>query len=448
MNIKEYKNYIKNKKVAVIGLGRSNMPLISLLSDWGAKVIACDRKEDIGQNEEILKSMGVSLSLGENYLDNIDVDILFRTPGIRPDLPQINILKEKGTEITSEMNLFFSLCPCDIFAVTGSDGKTTTTSLIYEMLKEEGYTCHLGGNIGRPLIGDIEKIGKDDKAVVELSSFQLFDMDKSPKVAVITNITPNHLDWHTDYSEYILSKKNIMKNQGQKDRFILNLDNDITRTLEKEAKGEIISFSFNENGDVLCDGKDIYAFGEKYLDTSDIKIIGRHNVYNYMTAICATYGYVSQSTVKKVAKTFGGVEHRIEFVRELDGVKYYNSSIDSSPNRTINTLSVFNKNVVLIAGGKDKGISYDEIGKPICDKTKVLILIGKTSDVIEKAVRNCGEEIPEIIRAQSYEQAVKIAKEKAKKGDVVLLSPASTSFDLFNNFEERGKLFKELVLKL
>ncbi|MDP4119194.1 MAG: UDP-N-acetylmuramoyl-L-alanine--D-glutamate ligase [Bacillota bacterium] len=449
MEIGEYKQYIKNKKIGVIGLGRSNMPLIELLLGYGAQVVACDRKEDIGTAAEKLLNMGATLHLGEGYLDGLEVEILFRTPGIRPDLPQIEQLKRKGTIITSEMDLFFELCPCEIFGVTGSDGKTTTTTLIYELLQSAGYTCHLGGNIGRPLIGDIEKIKPEDKVVVELSSFQLFDMTHSPKVAVITNITPNHLDWHKNVEEYTDAKKNIMKFQGVGDRLIVNLDNIPTREIGKEAKGEHLQISFNEKADIYCDGEAIYAKGRRVLETADIRIVGKHNVYNYMTAIGATLGYVSDEDIYAVATKFNGVEHRIELVRTLDGVKYYNSSIDSSPNRTKNTLSVFDHNVVLIAGGKDKGIPYDDVGAPIVEKVKVLILTGKTADKIEEAVRMAGgNNIPEIIRAATYKEAVNTAREKAREGDVVLLSPASTSFDMFNNFEERGNLFKKLVCEL
>ena len=345
--------------------------------------------------------------------------------------------------------MFFELCPCEIFGVTGSDGKTTTTTLIYKMLKKAGYTCHLGGNIGRPLIGDIEKIKPEDKVIVELSSFQLFDMTHSPKTAVITNISPNHLDWHKNYDEYILAKKNIMRFQKASDRFIVNLDNDVTLRIGDECSAEKLTFSMEKAADISFKNGYIYVSGEKFLDSSLIKIVGKHNIYNYMTAIAATLGYVSRDDVQYVAENFGGVEHRIELVRTLDGVKYYNSSIDSSPNRTKNTLSVFGKNVVLIAGGKDKGIPYDEVGAPICEHVKTLILIGKTSDKIEEAVKNCGaENMPRIFHADTYQNAVKLAREEAESGDVVVLSPASTSFDMFNNFEERGNLFKKLVLEL
>ncbi len=449
MNLSEFSNYIKDKMVTVLGIGKSNVPLIAFLAERGAVITARDRRGDLGELGEKLSGMGVKLVLGENYLEDIEGDVVFRTPGIRPDLPQIEKAKEKGAVITSEMDLFFELCPCEIFAITGSDGKTTTTTLVCEMLKKAGFTCHLGGNIGRPLLGDIEKIQPHHKVIVELSSFQLFDMTHSPDVAVITNITPNHLDWHRDYEEYIEAKRRITAGFGEKNRLVVNLDNELTEKIGREVPGEKVSISYGREADVYCDGKSISVNGEKWFDTDVIRIVGKHNVYNYMTAIAATLGRVTKEQVQSVAEEFEGVQHRIEFVRELDGVKYYNSSIDSSPNRTINTLSVFDKNVVLISGGKDKGIPYDEIGAPICEKVKKLVLIGKTAEVIEEAVRKAGgESIPEIFHASTYPEAVSLARENAEKGDVVLLSPASTSFDMFNNFEERGDLFKKLVKEL
>lgn len=448
MKLSEFSNYIKGKKVTVLGIGKSNVPLISFLAERGAVITARDKRENLAELGETLEKMGVSLVLGENYLEDIEGEIIFRTPGIRPDLPQIEKAKANGSVVTSEMDLFFELCPCEIFAITGSDGKTTTTTLVCEMLKKAGFTCHLGGNIGRPLLGDIEKIQPDHKVIVELSSFQLFDMTHSPDVAVITNITPNHLDWHVDYEEYIDAKRRITEKFGEKNRLVVNLDNELTAKIGNEVPGEKVNISYGKTADVYCDGKSIFVNGEKWFDTEVIRIVGKHNVYNYMTAIAATLGRVSKEQAQAVAEEFEGVQHRIEFVRELDGVKYYNSSIDSSPNRTINTLSVFDKNVVLISGGKDKGIPYDEIGAPICAKVKKLVLIGKTAEVIEAAVKNTPGEKPEIFRATTYPEAVNLARSNAEKGDVVLLSPASTSFDMFNNFEERGDLFKKLVKDL
>ena len=348
--------------------------------------------------------------------------------------------------------MFFELCPASIIAVTGSDGKTTTTTLIYKMLSEAGLKTYLGGNIGMPLLSRVEEMKESDYVVLELSSFQLHTMKTSPLVAVVTNITPNHLDYHKDYAEYIDAKKNILSFQNQEGTAVLNLDNEVTAGLVKEAKGRVMTFSKKHvSADIYFDGTDIFVSGKKVLAARDIQIPGQHNVENYMAAIGAVYTLVPEEVIPIVAKTFGGVEHRIELVRELGGVKYYNSSIDSSPNRTKNTLNVFSQPVVLIAGGKDKGIPYDEVGKPILDHVKTLILIGATSQVIYSAVKaemdRQNKKIP-VFFETDYEAAVRRAKDAAAPGDVVLLSNASTSFDMFRNFEERGNLFKELVNRL
>ncbi len=453
--IQAFYEEIRGKKITVIGIGISNRPLIRCLAEHGAIVTACDRKteDQLGDFAGELRRLGVTLSFGNNYMEHLDADIIFKTPGMRFDHPALTAAKEKGAKITSEMEVFFDLCPCRIIAVTGSDGKTTTTTLIYKMLTEEGFTCHLGGNIGTPLLTRAHEMKQTDIAVLELSSFQLHTMKKSPDVAVITNISPNHLDMHKDYQEYIDAKKNILAYQTPEQLAILNKDNDVTAKMVSEVKGRCLTFSRKSTADVCLNGGFISVRGKNILDISEIKIPGMHNVENYMAAIAATDRLVSAETIQKVARQFGGVEHRIELVRTLDGVRYYNSSIDSSPNRTMNTLKVFSEPVVLIAGGKDKGIPYDAIGPAILEKVKALILIGATSGVIRQAVENAAKQagisltLP-IYQETDYPAAVKRAHDCAQAGDVVLLSNASTSFDLFQNFEERGNLYKELVQKL
>lgn len=353
------------------------------------------------------------------------------------------------------MELFFELCPADIIAVTGSDGKTTTTSLIYEMLKRGGYNCYLGGNIGSPLIGEVEKIKHNDKVVVELSSFQLQTMKMSPKIAVVTNITPNHLDWHTDFDEYISAKKTIFLNQGSDGKVVLNYDNDITREFNNETANGIYFSRKNRlnNGYCLNDDMIISFYNDGHIEreilsVEDIYIPGMHNVENYMAAIAAVDGLVSDDIIRKTAKEFVGVPHRIEFVRELNGVKYYNDSIASSPARTTAGLNSFDKKVVLIAGGYDKKIPFEEFGSVVNNKVKSLVLCGFTADKIEDAVKsaqNYNENNIPIYKCSLFEDAVKKAKEIAEAGDVVILSPACASFDLFKNFEERGNTFKNIV---
>ncbi len=451
----EFKYNVAGKNITVIGIGISNLPLIKYLVSLGANVTACDRRsaEDLGENYTELEKLGVKFNLGDGYLNNLSGDMIFKTPGMRYDVPELLKAKENGSIVTSEMEVFFEVCPSHIIAVTGSDGKTTTTTLIHKMMTDAGYKTWLGGNIGNPLLTDTEKMKENDWVILELSSFQLHTMRKSPEIAVITNISPNHLDMHKDYKEYIDAKKNIMLYQNEGDTLIVNADNQVTADIGKSASGAVKYFSRNGMADVYLDGNIIKRGIVEILNIKDIKIPGMHNVENYMAAIAAVSGLVSKEVIVNVAKTFGGVEHRIELVRTLDGVKYYNSSIDSSPNRTINTLRVFPNKVIMIAGGKDKGIPYDEIGPALAEHVKVLILIGATSDKIQEALdaeinkTGNGKDI-EVIRATSYEDAVNTARSKAHDGDVVLLSPASTSFDMFRNFEERGNLFKKIVNEL
>lgn len=451
----EFKYNVAGKNITVIGIGISNLPLIKYLVSLGANVTACDRRsaEDLGENYTELEKLGVKFNLGDGYLNNLSGDMIFKTPGMRYDVPELLKAKENGSIVTSEMEVFFEVCPSHIIAVTGSDGKTTTTTLIHKMMTDAGYKTWLGGNIGNPLLTDTEKMKENDWVILELSSFQLHTMRKSPEIAVITNISPNHLDMHKDYKEYIDAKKNIMLYQNEGDTLIVSADNQVTADIGKSANGAVKYFSRNGMADVYLDGNIIKRGIVEILNIKDIKIPGMHNVENYMAAIAAVSGLVSKDVIVNVAKTFGGVEHRIELVRTLDGVKYYNSSIDSSPNRTINTLRVFPNKVIMIAGGKDKGIPYDEIGPALAEHVKVLILIGATSDKIQEALdaeinkTGNGKDI-EVIRATSYEDAVNTARSKAHDGDVVLLSPASTSFDMFRNFEERGNLFKKIVNEL
>ncbi len=448
---------INGKRIALIGMGRSHMPLIPLFTRYGATVIACDKRSE----EELLdvadraREEGAILSLGEHYLDDIDVDIALRTPGMRFFSDELNRLRERGVVITSEMEIFFMICPCRIFAVTGSDGKTTTTTVISEMLRCEGYTVHLGGNIGKPLLPEIETIQDTDVAVVELSSFQLISMRHSPDVAVVTNLQPNHLDIHKDMQEYIDAKKNIILYQNNNNKAVLNLDNEITRSFSDECVGEVAFFSRRQtvdNGAYLSGDTIVYSdHGTVHdvLDIHDILIPGMHNVENYMTAISAVWGMVSVENIRRVASSFGGVEHRAEFVREIDGVRYYNDSIASSPTRTASgTLSLYDFKIILIAGGYDKHLDYTELGDMICRKVKTLILMGATADKIEAAVRSSAtyaDGNPVIFRVKNMDEAVRCAREHSDAGDIVSMSPASASFDLYRDFDARGKHFKSLV---
>ena len=454
---KAFFDSMKGKTVAFIGIGTSNLPLIKQFADKGAKVLACDRKDfaSLGDNGVKAKEYGAELVLGDDYLQNIQADIVFRSPGTPFYKEELCRLRENGTVLTSEMEVFFDLCPCNTIAVTGSDGKTTTTTIISEMLKAAGKTVHLGGNIGKPLLPEIENILPDDWAVVELSSFQLISMRKSPDIAVVTNLAPNHLDIHKDMQEYIDAKKNIVLHQNAFSKAVLNLDNEIADSFSESVRGQLAKFTVKEplfNGAYLDGTKIIYSdFGKttEVMDYRDIKIPGMHNVENYLAAISAVWGIVDVDTIVSVAKTFGGVAHRAEFVREFKGVKYYNDSIASSPTRTaLGTLSLYKKKIIIIAGGYDKHIPYEPLGPVINDKVKVLILLGATAPKIEAAVKgaeNYSADAITIINVTNMEDAVAAAAENAKEGDIVSLSPASASFGLYRNFEERGNHFKAIV---
>ena len=447
----QYFHSLKDKKIAVLGLGVSNRPLVRLLLDFGCNVTGCDKtpREKLDGEVLELEKAGCTLHVGENYLDGVEADVVFRTPGMHPANPAIQALVNRGAQVTSEMEVFFEVCPCTILAVTGSDGKTTTTTLVSEMLKAEGKTVWLGGNIGTPLLPLVRQMKPSDFAVVELSSFQLMDMKRSPARAVITNLAPNHLDIHKDMAEYVQAKTNIFRYQDENGILILNADNPITAAFR--GNGKTLFFSRQKEADVcLVDGV-ICRHGEKVLKTSEILIPGVHNVENYMAAIAMVDGLVSDETIRQVARTFGGVEHRIELVRIKDGVRFYNDSIASSPSRTIAGLRSFPEKVILIAGGYDKHIPYDVLGPEICAHVKKLFLGGATGEKIRQAVISCPEYDPkalEITDCGSFEPAVRAAAAAAKAGDVVLMSPASAAFDQFKNFMVRGDFYKKLVKEL
>ena len=459
MDFRQFGEQIEGKKIAMCGIGISNTPLILQFLEKGAKVIACDRRsrEDIGPQADVLEKVGAKLRLGEDYLKNLEVDIIFRTPGMSFYLPELCEARKNGIAVTSEMEVFFDLCPATIIAITGSDGKTTTTTLIAEMLKAEGKTVHLGRNIGRPLLPDVEKMKPEDFAVVELSSFQLISMRKSPDICVVTNVAPNHLDIHKDMQEYIDAKRNILLHQNAFSRTVLNKDNEITESFKKDVRGQQMSFSMTgkvKNGAWLDESGALHmsyrGIDVPIIKRKDIRILGDHNIENYLAAISAVWGYVGVDSIKKVAAEFAGVEHRIEFVREKDGVKYYNDSIASSPTRTIAGLKSFDQKVILIAGGYDKHIPFEPLAPYVSEKVKLLILCGPTANAIADAVKSYEkyDGSPEIVFTQNLAESVQVAHDRAQQGDIVTLSPACASFDAFPNFAQRGKFFKEMVNKL
>ena len=450
-----YFERLRGKRAVVLGIGVSNRPLIRMLLEYGAEVTACDKTPREKLDEEVLalERLGARLHVGDDYLEGLEADVVFRTPGMRPDLPQIRRLTEGGAQLTSEMEAFFDVCPCTRIAVTGSDGKTTTTTLIAKILEHAGKKVWIGGNIGQPLLPLAKEMSPEDFAVVELSSFQLMTMTSSAEVAVVTNLAPNHLDVHKSMEEYIAAKENVYLHQSPSGKLVVNMDNAITHSFVGKAKGRVEEFSrfgIPENGGYLQDGT-IYRNGKKIMDAADIRIPGVHNIENYMAAACAVEGFASDADIDAVARSFGGVEHRIELVRELDGVRYYNDSIASSPTRTIAGLHSFDRRVILIAGGYDKHIPFDALGPEVCAHVKLLILCGATADKIRAAVEGTPEYVPgqpEIVTVQSLSDAVELAHTRAQRGDIVTLSPACAAFDQFKNFMVRGESYKRMVAAL
>jgi len=462
----------RGKSVSLLGAGVSNMPLAEAAAASAAKLTVRDKKSpaELGAAADTLTALGAELITGEAYLDGITEDLVFRSPGIRPDLPGLTAAVERGSTLTSEMELFLSLEPCPVYAITGSDGKTTTTT-ITSLLLEAGLGkehVFLGGNIGEPLLHRYPKITSDDVVAVELSSFQLMTVDAPVEVAAITNMSPNHLNWHTDMDEYVWAKKRLLAKCG---RAVLNYNNDLTReaAFEMQKTGTPVTFFSLEpipdgvlrdmdSAVWLEDGVIYSAFpGEgvrEVMKRSDIRLPGIHNTANFMTAIAVTHGKVSYDDVREIARTFGGVEHRLEFVRELDGVTYINGSIDSSPTRTAAALSALDdRPVVLIVGGSDKNLDYAPLAETVFASTvHTLVLTGETMEKVYAAVTtadgyaDAAAKGLKIVKNPSFDGAVADARALAKAGDTVILSPAAASFDVFPNFMVRGRHFKELVM--
>ena len=459
MTLNEYVNSIKDKRIAVIGVGVSNTPLINLLLSCGCNVTVCDKRSlsEMGMEALDLINRGAKLKLGEDYLEGLDHDIIFRTPGLMPFDPHLEAAKARGSLITSEMEVFFALCPCKTIAVTGSDGKTTTTTIISELLKAAGYRVHLGGNIGHPLLCEIPETVADDIAVLELSSFQLHSMYCKPNVAVVTNISPNHLDKHKDYQDYIDAKRAEFEHQNEDDKLILNFDDEHSAYYAHFAHAPVSYFSDKNRVDrgVICENGVILRVNgteqQEIMGAEEIKLPGEHNLLNYLAAFAAVEGLVSNEICRQVAMTFAGVEHRLEQVRVLNGVTYINDSIGTSPTRTSAGLHALKVKPIVIAGGYDKHIPFDGLGDELCRFAKRVFLTGDTAESIHKAIVNSpyyAESGLEIQRIDDFKEAVLAASASAEPGDIVLLSPACAAFDRFKNFAERGKYFKEIVMEL
>lgn len=446
---------LKGRKVAVCGLGRTHIPVVHQFLEHGVRVMACDRRDraSVGAVADELEQAGAELRLGEGYLDDLRVDLILRAPGMNPTLPALQEARSQGVRVTTEMELLLELSPAPVYAVTGSDGKTTTTSIIAGLLQAAGYTVHLGGNIGWPLLPEIEKIRPQDVVVVELSSFMLMQMERSPQVSVVTNVAPNHLDWHTDMAEYTDAKRNIVRYQRPGDRAVLNADNTLTAGFADGLQSDAFFFSRSrevERGTYL--GRDGVLYGRDgkravpILPAKEIRLPGSHMVENFLAAFAAVWGKVTPAVMGAFARGFGGVPHRCELVRELDGVRWVNDSIGTSPTRTIAGLRAFGHGVILIAGGYDKHIPYAPLGPVAAETVSAAILMGDTAAAIQAVIRACSD-LP-VYRVKDMEEAVLTARRLAEPGDVVFLSPASASFDMYKDFEERGNHFKRLVMEL
>ena len=453
--LEEFNKFLDSKKVAIIGMGVSNLPLLDYFYDKNAKVTVFDKNTPSDEIMEKINKYRYEVEIGEYNLSRLNgFDIVFRSPSVLPTREELVTAANKGAIITSEIEMVLKLAPCKIIGVTGTEGKTTTTSIIYEILKSSGKNCFLGGNIGKPIFTEIKNMKPEDIVVLELSSFQLMGMRVSPDISVVTNMYPDHLNIHSSYEEYQQAKKNIFLHQNENGVVILNYDNEITRKFADEVKSNLVYFSSLQklkNGYVY-DRKDEtikrYANGksENILKKQEIKLRGIHNYENICAALAATASIVDEKSQIKAIKEFNGVEHRLEFVRELNGVKYYNDSIGTSPASTIAGLNAFDENIILLAGGSDKGLDYTEIGETIAKKVRVLLLTGPTAEKIENATKlamnKAGKETVEIIHCKDLQEAVSTANEKAKSGEIVLMSPASASFDAFKNFIERGIICK------
>lgn len=459
--LEEFNKFLDSKKVAIIGMGVSNLPLLDYFYDKNAKVTVFDKNTPSDEIMEKINKYRYEVEIGEYNLSRLNgFDIIFRSPSVLPTREELVTAANKGAIITSEIEMVLKLAPCKIIGVTGTEGKTTTTSIIYEILKSSGKNCFLGGNIGKPIFTEIKNMKPEDIVVLELSSFQLMGMEVSPDISVVTNMYPDHLNIHSSYEEYQQAKKNIFLHQNENGVVILNYDNEITRKFADEVKSNLVFFSSLENleNGYVYDRKDetiksyVNGKSKNILKKQEIKLRGIHNYENICAALAATAPIVDEKSQIKAIKEFNGVEHRLEFVRELNGVKYYNDSIGTSPASTIAGLNAFDENIILLAGGSDKGLDYTEIGETIAKKVRVLLLTGPTAEKIENATKlamsKSGKETVEIIHCKDLQEAVSMANEKAKSGEIVLMSPASASFDAFKNFIERGIKFKEFVNNL
>ena len=463
-NFEEFKNNIKGKKIAVLGLGVSNIPAIEYLNNLGAIIYAHDKIESLDERHENIKKLdNITFYLGDNVFKDLDkVDYILRSPGIKPFTPEIEEALKKGVILTSEIELLMKYAPCKVIGITGSAGKTTTTTLVTEILKDAGYNVWTGGNIGIPLFTKLDKIKKEDIIVLELSSFQLMTMKKSPNISVITNIYEDHLDYHRSFDEYVEAKLNIYSHQKDGNTCVINKDSKyfdlFYNTIKENGSNLNIKYfskkPFIENGAYIDEGKIVYnENGEKIdiIETSKLKLMGIKNHLNVCTAISILKDLVDIESIRKSLINFKGVEHRIEYVDTKNGVQYYNDSISTTPGKAMAALTAFDKKIILIAGGYDKNLDYSGLGDYIINAAKHVILLGDTTKKIQDSILKSklyNKENIKIECVDTLDEALNQAKNVAKSGDIVVMSPASASFDMFKSYKQRGNIFKELVSKI
>lgn len=441
-------NDLQGKKIAMLGLGVNNQKLA-----------------------EYFKGHGIAFQVFDGWkspdelLGRIDgFDIVFRTPGLPYKSSAIQQAKAKGVEIYSQTKLFFDLCPCPIIGVTGTKGKGTTATLIARILEKAGKKVWLGGNIGQDPFEFINEIKPDDFAVLELSSFQLEGMEASPHIAVVLKITPEHMDYHKSFEEYVDAKKNITRFQTANDYAVLNYDNEVSRSFADITEATVYWNSIQQEVKPGCyitpslsppvlrckiGGGEV---GVDIMPISDIQLIGRFNLENITAAIAASAaaGIEDPAIIRKAVSEFKGLEHRLEFVKEIKGVKFYNDSFSTTPETAQAAISAFEEPSILIAGGSEKNADYTDLARTIANsKIKALVPIGITGPKIAELARKAGFDgrIVEV-NLGSMETIVLEANKLAEVGDIILLSPACASFDMFTNYKHRGELFKKFVNKL
>jgi UDP-N-acetylmuramoylalanine--D-glutamate ligase len=450
----------EDQRVTIIGLGREGSALAKFLTQQGARVTVTDIKGEEALSDKIdeLASLPIHYLLGGHPEASLEADIIFVSPGVPQNIPILVEARRRGITISSETKLFFSLCQAPIVGITGSSGKTTTTSLVGEIMQAEGYRTFVGGNIGSPLLTFVEEIEPQDKVVMELSSFQLEVLDQSPHIAAILNLSPNHLDRHGSMDDYVAAKMNILRFQGRNDYAVLNADQQLTRELTRECQGQILLFSRErepDEGAFLKQGEVTVRWGgneQKVCHVSEIQLLGAHNLENVLAACAiATVAGAQVEAVASAVTSFSGVEHRLELVEEIDGVRYYNDSIATSPDRAMAALNSFVEPIILLAGGREKHLPLAGLARLILKRVKSLILFGEAAPLLKQAVIEAQEETGRevsICHSSNLIEAVEIASRISQPGDIVLLSPACTSFDMYRDFAERGDHFKALVLGL